>query len=284
MLDGDGLTVVPGAFDALSARVIEQSGFDAVYLTGAGFTNSSFGLPDLGFIGLSDLVSQVSRIAAVVALPLIVDADTGFGGVLNVHRTVRDLERAGAAAIQLEDQVSPKRCGHFDGTTVIPREDMVQKVRAAKDAAGPNLILVARTDARATEGFEDAVDRANAYVDAGADAIFVEAPQTVEELRELPQRIAAPLVVNMVEGGRTPLQSGSELEKFGFRVALYANTALRAATKAVIDAMDVLKANESTERILDRLVPWDERQRLVGLPQMEALEQRYLAPPLSTES
>lgn len=276
-LEGGGIMIVAGAFDALSARVIERAGFESVYVTGAGFANSSFGLPDLGFVGLSDLVTHVQRISAAVDIPLIVDADTGYGGVLNVRRTVRELERAGAAAIQLEDQIFPKRCGHFDGTTVIPLEEMAQKVRAAADArTDPDLLLIMRTDARAGEGFERAIERANAYVEAGADLIFIEAPQTLEELRELPSRVSAPLVVNMVEGGKTPLLGGRELEALGFRIALFANTALRAAVKAVWDSVHALRNDQGSARILDDLIPWDSRQELVGLPEMEALERKYL--------
>jgi 2-methylisocitrate lyase-like PEP mutase family enzyme len=273
----DEIVIVPGAFDALSARVIQRAGFESLYVTGAGFTNSSFGVPDLAFIGLSDLVTHVARIGSVVDVPMIVDADTGYGGVLNVRRTIRELERAGAAAIQLEDQIFPKRCGHFNGTTVISQEEMVQKVRAAHDArTDPDLLLIIRTDARAGEGFNRAVERANAYVEAGADAIFVEAPQTLEELAELPRVVDAPRLVNMVEGGRTPLCDGEQLQALGFKIALFANTALRAATKAVWDSMHALRERGGTAHILDDLISWTERQELVGLPDMEALEDHYL--------
>jgi 2-methylisocitrate lyase-like PEP mutase family enzyme len=272
--------MAPGAFDAISARIIERSGFDAVYVTGAGLANSSLGVPDLGLVSQTELAEHVNRIVDVVDLPLIVDADTGFGGVLNVGRTVRTLERAGVAAIQIEDQIFPKRCGHFDGTTVIPVAEMVPKVRAAVDArSDSDLMLIIRTDARRTEGLNAAIDRANAYIEAGADAIFVEAPQSRQELGMLPSRIGVPLVANMVEGGRTPLCNGAELEAMGFRIAVFANTALRAAMKAVSNAMAALKQTRGSESILADLIEWDVRQQLVGLPEMEALENKLLAMP-----
>jgi 2-methylisocitrate lyase-like PEP mutase family enzyme len=270
------LLVAPGAVDALTARVIQDAGFEAVYVTGAGYANAGFGVPDLGLTTLTEIVTHVGRIADAVAVPVIADADTGYGGPLNVVRTVRELERAGAAAIQLEDQVSPKRCGHFAGTEVIPTIEMVRKIEAAVYARrDPDLVLIARTDARATEGFAAAVERGRAYAAAGADVVFVEAPRTVEELRQLPGLIDAPLLVNLVEGGKTPLLPAAELEALGFRIALFANTALRVALKAVQEAMHILRAEGSSQSLLDRMVTWDERQRLVGLPEYTALGERF---------
>lgn len=270
------ILVVPGAADAITARVVEECGFDAVYVTGAGFANASFGRPDVGLVTASEVVTHVQRIAEVVNIPVIVDADTGYGGVLNVRRTVQQLERAGAAAIQLEDQVSPKRCGHFEGNTVVPVEEMLRKLSAAIDARqDPDLLVIARTDARQTEGYDDAVRRAQAYAAAGADAVFVEAPRTLDELRRLPKLIEVPLIANMVEGGKTPLLNSRELDEMGFRVALFANTALRTGVKAVFEAMQTLRVDGGSERLLDRMLTWEERQRLIGLPEMEALEERY---------
>lgn len=274
----DEILVLPGTPDAITARIIEESGFDAVYVTGAGFANASFGSPDVGLVTLSEVVTHVGRITDVIDIPVVVDADTGYGGVLNVHRAVRQLEHAGAAAIQLEDQITPKRCGHFDGKAVVPTEEMLQKLAAATAArADDDLVIIARTDARQTGGFDDAVARARAYRAAGADMIFVEAPQSVDELARLPELIDAPLVANMVEGGKTPLLDAGELQEMGYRAVLFANTALRVAAKAVGAAMRDLRASGSTKPLLPDMVTWDERQRLIRLPEMQDLEARFLA-------
>jgi carboxyvinyl-carboxyphosphonate phosphorylmutase len=270
------ILVVPGVVDALSARLAEEAGFPAVYLTGAGLANAQFGLPDLGLIGLAEVAAHTARIAEAVDVPLIVDADTGYGNALNVRRTVRELERAGAAALQLEDQVSPKRCGHFAGKEVIPRDEMVQKIRAAVEARrDPDTVIIGRTDALALEGIEGAIARARAYRAAGADVIFVEAPLNRDQLARLPKEIDAPLLVNQVEGGRTPLLSARELEALGFRIALYANTLLRVALFAVRDALATLATDGSSDRLRERMLDWDERQRLARLDEWLALEQRY---------
>jgi methylisocitrate lyase len=271
-----GILVVPGVVDAITARLVEEAGFPAVYLTGAGLANAQFGLPDLGLIGLAEVAEQTARIAEATSLPVIVDADTGYGNPLNVHRTVRVLERAGAAAIQLEDQVSPKRCGHFSGKQVIPSEEMVQKVRAAIEARrNPETVIIARTDALAVHGLEDAIVRAQRYRAAGADMIFVEAPRDREQFLQIARAVEAPLVANMVEGGHSPLLSAHDLEAMGYKVVLFANTALRVALAAVREALAVLAREGSTTTLLDRLLSWEERQRLAGLPSWQALEERY---------
>ncbi len=272
-----GILLVPGAADALTARIIEQAGFEAVYATGAGFANAALGVPDVGLATMTEIVQHAQRMADAVAIPVIVDADTGYGNAVNVLRTVHELERAGAAAIQIEDQVSPKRCGHFSGTEVVAAEEMVSKIRAAAEAR-QHALLIARTDARATEGLEAAIARAQHYVAAGADVIFVEAPQTIEELRELPRQIKAPLLANMVEGGKTPMLGAAELEELGFKIALFANTALRVAMKAVQDAMRELHESRTTNALLQRMVTWEERQRLVDLPGYQELERRFAVP------
>lgn len=273
------ILVAPGAADALTARVIEEAGFEAVYATGAGIANALLGVPDVGLTTMTEIVAQAGRMADAVGVPVIADADTGFGGPHNVVRTVRELERAGVAAIQLEDQVSPKRCGHFEGKEVIPTAEMVKKIEAALYARrDPDLVLIARTDARAVEGLAAAIERGRAYAAAGADVVFVEAPRTVEELRRLPGAIPAPLLANMVEGGKTPLLPASELEAMGYRIVIFANAALRVALKAVGEAMRVLRAEGTTASLLDRMVPWEERQRLVGLPRFEALDRRFAVP------
>lgn len=276
-LAAPGILVLPGCADALTARIAAEVSFEAVYVTGAGFANAALGIPDLGLTTMTEVVQQAQRVADAVDIPVVVDADTGYGGALNVVRTVRELERAGVAAIQLEDQVSPKRCGHFDGTEVVELEEMLVRIEAAKHARrDPGLVLIARTDARGCEGYDQAVARARAYHAAGADLIFVEAPRSVDELRSLPKDVGAPLLVNIVEGGKTPQLAAAEYEAMGFKVALFANTALRAAAKAVQDAMAVLKREGTTSAILEHLVPWPERQRLVGLDAYQALDRALL--------
>jgi 2-methylisocitrate lyase-like PEP mutase family enzyme len=277
--EGGGPLLLPGAPDALTARVIEALGFEAVYITGAGVTNTRLGVPDLGLITLSELADTVEGVREAVALPIVVDADTGFGGPLNVRRTVQTLERRGANAIQLEDQTFPKRCGHFTGTEVIPAADMVAKLDAALDArADESLLIIARTDARQMLGLEAALERAALYREAGADVIFVEAPRTADELAEIGRRIDAPLVVNMVEGGATPQLSAGELSALGFAIVLYANAALRGAVHGMQAVLEHLKRTGSTAGALQQMIGWEERQRLVGKPLFDALSERYATP------
>jgi 2-methylisocitrate lyase-like PEP mutase family enzyme len=278
MLAADRITILPGAADAITARVIQQAGFEGVYVTGAGFANASFGVPDIGLISLAEIREHVRRIAAVATVPLVVDADTGYGGILNVARAVRELELAGASAIQIEDQAEPKRCGHFDGNRLVTADEMVQRLAAAIDArTDPNLVIIARTDAYQSEGMAGAVARARAYCDAGADVLFVEAPTTRDDLERLPSLLDAPLIANMVEGGKTPMANAAQLEAMGFRVALFANTALRTAVYAVQHAMRVLREEGDSSSLEGQMVSWEDRQKLIGLPQMQALEARLLA-------
>ena len=275
-LDARDAAIVPGAADALVARLIADAGFEAVYVTGAGVANAFLGAPDLGLVTATELVDHVATIREAVDLPLIVDADTGFGGPLNVRRTVRALERAGANAIQLEDQVFPKRCGHFAGTEVVSTAEMVQRIRAATDARiDDDLVIIARTDARASEGLDAALARAAAYVDAGADATFVEAPGDAAELERIATTLPVPQVANMVAGGRTPLLPQDELRAMGFAVILYANTALQAALKAMADVLGHLRTKGDLDGVLEQLIPFDERQRLVGKPAYDELEASY---------
>jgi 2-methylisocitrate lyase-like PEP mutase family enzyme len=268
--------VLPGAPNALFARVIAQHGFPAVYVTGAGIANMSYGFPDIGLVTLAELCDHVAAIADAVELPILVDADTGFGNPLNVIRTVRLLERAGAAGIQLEDQVFPKKCGHFAGKQVIARAEMVQKIKAACDARQDgDLQVVARTDARAIEGIDAAIDRAQAYVEAGADATFVEAPVETAELARIARELPVPQIANMVFGGLTPPASRDELAALGFGGVLYANAALQAALKAVDDVMAALRRDGALTQVADRLAGFEQRQQAVGKPHYDALEQRY---------
>jgi 2-methylisocitrate lyase-like PEP mutase family enzyme len=275
--------VVPGAANALTARVIEDAGFPAVYVTGAGIANTFLGSPDIGLVSLSELRDHVEAIAGAVALPLIVDADTGFGNPMNVARAVRTLERAGAAAIQLEDQVSPKKCGHFAGKAVIPAGEMVQKIRAAVDArADEATAIIARTDARAIEGLDSALERAAAYQEAGADVLFVEAPQSVAELRDIPQRVPGLHVANMVEGGRTPLLPAAQLPEFS--IVLFANIALQAAIRGMQGVLTEVGRTGSLDGLGDRIAPWLERQHLVRKPEFDDLETRYSSSPITAKA
>lgn len=268
--------IVPGAFNALSARVIADLGYQAIYLTGAGVTNMWLGLPDQGFMGLAEIADHTARVRDAVALPLIVDADTGFGNALNVYHTVRTLERAGADCIQLEDQVAPKRCGHFSGKDVIALDEAVDKIKAAVDARrDPDLLIMARTDAAATQGFEAAVERANAFAEAGADLLFVEAVTTADEVRALPQRLARPQLMNMVIGGRTPLFNADELARLGYGLVLYANAALQGAVAGMQKVLTVLRDEREVQASSALVASFDERQRLVGKPHWDALAQRY---------
>jgi 2-methylisocitrate lyase-like PEP mutase family enzyme len=268
--------IVAGAFNALSAKVVADQGFEAVYLTGAGLTNMHYGVPDLGIIGLRDVADATSRIRDAVDLPIIVDADTGFGNAVNVWHSVRALERAGADAIQLEDQIFPKRCGHFAGKAVAPLSEMLDKIRAAADARhDANFQIIARTDARAIEGFEGAVERAARFAEAGADILFVEAMTTAEEIREIPKRLNHPLLINIVVGGKTPTMTAEELGKQGYSLVLYANAALQGAVLGMQKALSTLRRDGKLDEDPNLLAPFKERQRLVSKDLYDELEQRY---------
>ena len=268
--------IVPGAFNALSARVVADLGFEALYVTGAGVTNMWFGLPDQAFMGLTDIADHTARIRDAVDLPLIVDADTGFGNALNTYHAVRVLERAGADCIQLEDQVAPKRCGHFSGKDVISTDEAVGKIKAAVDARrDADLVIMARTDAAATQGFEAAVERAQRFAEAGADILFVEAVTQADEIRALPRRLAKPQLMNMVIGGKTPIVGAAELGQLGYGLVLYANAALQGALAGMQQALTALRDTGQVLESSGLVTPFAERQRLVGKPRWDALEQRY---------
>ncbi len=244
-LDQGGAILMPGAANALAARVIDQLGFEAVYISGAGLTNTYLGMPDLGFVSLPEIAQHTSTIRNATQLPIVVDADTGFGNALNVHHTVRTLERAGASAIQLEDQVNPKRCGHFSGKDVVDLEEARSRIKAAADARNdPNFMIVARTDACAVHGFDAAIERAEAFIEDGADVTFIEAPHKLENIREIPARLAGtPQLINLVVGGKTPIIDFSELDGMGYALVLYANVALQGALKGMHDALSLLKSD-----------------------------------------
>jgi 2-methylisocitrate lyase-like PEP mutase family enzyme len=265
--------LLPGAPNALAARVIADLGFEAIYLTGAGLTNMHLGLPDLGFLDLSQVAEHTMAIRGVVDLPLIVDADTGFGNAINVTHTTRVLEQAGASALQLEDQHAPKRCGHFAGKELIATEEMVGKVRAAADARRDGLVIIARTDACAVEGFSAAIDRATRYIEAGADMTFVEAPETLDDLRAVPQLLAAPQILNMVLGGKTPIVDQAQARAMGYSLVLYANAALQGAIQGMQTALRSLRQ----AGVLDEaaVTSFAERQRLVDKATFDTMGLRY---------
>lgn len=268
--------LLPGVYDALSARLAVTAGFESIYVTGAGLANSRLGVPDIGLTSVDQLADHVAAISDVVEVPLVVDGDTGFGNAVNVTHAVRKLERAGASAIQFEDQIFPKKCGHFSGKAIIPLDEMAGKIQAALDSRrSDDLLIIARTDARAIDGVEAAIERAHRFVEVGADVIFVEAPKSIDELRLFAEQIDAPLVANMVEGGSTPIVPLDELGRLGYSVVLYANAALRSAQRAVSLAYAELRTSGISTNLIDSMATWDERQEAVGKPYYDELEARY---------
>lgn len=268
--------LVPGAANALAARIIEDLGFEAVYVSGAGVTNTFLGVPDLGFISLPEIAQHTATIREAVNIPMVVDADTGFGNALNVRHTVRVLERAGADAIQLEDQTMPKKCGHFENKSVISAEEMAGKVKAAVDArTSRDLLIIARTDALAVEGFDATIERVERYIEAGADVTFVEAPQNADEIRKIPQRLSVPQLVNVVIGGKTPVFGQEELASMGYGLVLYANVALQGAIAGMQAALKHLKAKGRVDATSAMVASFAERQRLVNKPFYDELERKY---------
>lgn len=277
---GSGPLMLAGAPNALTARVVQEQGFQAVYVTGAGISNTFLGVPDIGLVSVTELVSHVEAIAEAVTIPVVVDADTGFGNAINVRRTVRQLERAGAAAIQIEDQVSPKRCGHFAGKDVISAEEMIGKIRAAVEArASDDLMIVARTDALAVLGIEEACERAARYREAGADMLFVEAPRSIEDMRRITETVPGPHLVNMVEGGLTPVLGRDQLREIGYSAVLYANSAMRASVVAMRTVLAHLLEHGDTKGVEGLLLDWKGRQQLVGKDEYDALDRRYAGDP-----
>ena len=242
MLAEPGLIVAPGAYDGFSARLIEAAGFSAVYMTGAGTAASHLGQPDLGLTTLTEMATHASHLAGCISLPLIADADTGYGNALNVVRTVREYEKAGVAGLHLEDQVAPKKCGHIAGKQIVSATEFADKIRAAVEyKTDPDLVIIARTDARAVSGLDDAIERANVYREAGADVIFFEAPQSIEEIERVAREVKAPLLANMVQGGKTPAVKVSELERLGFKIVIFPGVCMRAAVPAMESALQRLK-------------------------------------------
>lgn len=272
----DSIIVMPGVYDALSARVAEHVGFNAIFQTGYGSAAALLGMPDFGFLNAGETVDNARRIIRAVNLPVIVDADTGYGNPLSVWRLVRDLEDLGAAGIFLEDQVWPKRCGHMKGKSVIPTDDYLLKLKAAIEARRTrDFIIVARTDARATEGLDEAIDRGKTYFHAGADAVFIEAPTSVEELSKVADEVDAPLVANMIEEGVTPTLNAMQLFDMGYRIALFPLSALFAATFAIQSVLSELKQTGSTQNGRKQMVTFGEFNNLVDLQRYMELEKRY---------
>ncbi len=276
LLAQSDLLIAPGAVDALTARLIQEAGFPVVYATGAGIANAQFALPDLGLLTMTEMLESIRRIVDAAGVPVIADADTGYGNALNVQRTVREYERAGVAAIQLEDQVNPKRCGHFSGKEVIAADEMIQKLRAAVQVrTDPDLVLIARTDALATHGVDEAIARARAYAANGADVIFVEAPTDRAIVARLPQEIPAPLLFNLTEGAKTPPFTNRELAQFGYKLVIYPNALLRIAIQTTQHALAALRADGSSQALIPQMAGWDERQRIVRLNEYEALDRLF---------
>ncbi|MDT6963124.1 MULTISPECIES: isocitrate lyase/PEP mutase family protein [unclassified Cupriavidus] len=278
-LQGSGIVTAPGVYDAFSALLVEQAGFQAAYLSGASIAYTRLGRPDIGFLSLEDVASVARGIRErCPTLPLIVDADTGFGNALNVMHTVRVLERAGATAIQLEDQAMPKRCGHLDGKTVISAAEMAGKIRAACDARrDANTLVIARTDAVAVEGMEAALARAEQYAEAGADVLFVEALRSREDMTAAIARLGkrAPLLANMVEGGKTPVLPAAELQDIGFRIVIFPGGTVRALSFALRDYLASLHASGTTTPYLDRMLSFQALNDVIGTPEMLALGKQY---------
>jgi 2-methylisocitrate lyase-like PEP mutase family enzyme len=273
----ESLLIAPGCFDGLSARLIEQAGFEAAYLSG-GAVARSMGVPDIGLVTMSETIERAAQVVSAVGLPVIADADTGYGNAVNLVRTVREFERAGVAAIHIEDQITPKRCGHLEGKEVISLAEMEKKLQAALAArTDPDFCIIARTDARAVHGLDDALERARAFAKIGVDAVFVEAPQSEEELAEIPRRLpGVPLLVNVFKGGKTPMLPAPRLQEMGYRIAIYPSETQRAAIHAMGAALATLQRAGTTESIDASLTTFKDRDAVVGLDDWQEIERRYL--------
>ncbi len=275
LLDGDDVQIAPGAFDGISARLIEQAGFNIVYASG-GAISRSMGYPDMGLLSMSEVVARLAPILNSVAIPVIADADTGYGNALNTQRAVREFERLGVAGLHLEDQVFPKRCGHYDDKSVIPLAEMAQKIRAARDAAAdPDLVIIARTDAIAVEGFESAIIRAAAYAEAGADMLFIEAPQSEHQIEEIGRRIPQPKLINMFLGGKTPVVPLARLKAWGYRLVIVPSDMQRAALFAMTEVLQELKQEGNSAKLADRMASFADREEIVGTAAYMDLDANY---------
>jgi methylisocitrate lyase len=276
LLGRSGILVAPGAYNALVAKIIEEAGFDLVYVSGSATASALLGVPDVGLLTMQEMAANAKCIANAVGIPVISDADTGYGNAINMMRTVKEFEKAGVAGIQIEDQTFPKRCGHMEGKGVISSDEMVGKIKAAIEARDdPDFVLIARTDARAVHGLEEAVRRSNAYKMAGADVIFPEALQSVEELKLVARSVRAPLLANMTEWGKTPLLTAGELEEMGYKIVIFPVTALRVAQRATKALMAKLRQTGTQRHLLGEMETREELDRLVGLPEIRELEKKY---------
>lgn len=270
------ILVAPGAYDALTARLVEKAGFNALYLSGAGVSYSTLGQPDVGLVSFGEMVEALRRVAQSVHVPVIADADNGYGNALNVRRTVQAYEQVGAYAIQLEDQSWPKKCGHLANKTIISIKEAVMKIRAAVDAKqDADTLIIARTDALAVTGFDDALERARRYEDAGADAIFVEAPTTPEQMQKICEHVSVPCMANMVEGGVTPLLLAQQLEHLGYRLVVYPNLVTRIVARQVSQALEHLKKAGTSEDLIPKMMLFKELNGMLGIHEIEILEQAY---------
>ncbi len=275
LLQQPGVVMAPGVADALNARLVAKHGFSAIYMTGAGTTAVRLGMPDIGLLTMTEMIDNAGRIADASGLPLIADADNGYGGVMNVRRTVQGYERAGVAAIHIEDQVMPKRCGHLMGKQLVPAEEMIAKIKAAIDArTDPDFMIIARTDAIAVEGFDAALERAERYGEAGADILFVEAPNAAQ-LPALAPRLKAPLLYNMATSGKTPFLSKTQIEELGFKLVIYPNWVMLASIRAVSHVLQTLKESGSIASLATDLPSFREFFDLLGMNEVQALESRY---------
>ncbi len=277
-LNRDALLVAPGCFDGLSARLVQEAGFEAAYLSGGALARS-MGIPDIGLVTMSEVVERAAQITSIVNIPIIADADNGYGNAVNLVRTVREYERAGVAAIHIEDQITPKRCGHLDGKEVISLEEMEQKLRAAlATRADPDFGIIARTDARGVNGFDDAMTRGRAFAKLGVDAVFIEAPQSEAELEEIPRAIPnVPLLVNVFKGGKTPMLPADRLAKMGYRIAIYPSETQRAGIHAMRQVLSVLKREGTTESMDDKLTTFKDRDKVVDLEEWQGMERKFLS-------
>jgi 2-methylisocitrate lyase-like PEP mutase family enzyme len=270
-----GLITAPGVYDMISAKIADELGFDALYMTGYG-VSASLGLPDAGLASYTEMVSRVAQICQGTSTPVICDADTGFGGLLNVERTVKGYEAAGAAAIQIEDQVFPKRCGHTPGRRVVPIEDMVRKIKvAAASRTSPDFLIVARTDARTRHGLDEALRRGEAFAEAGADVLFIESPESEAEMARIGKHFDKPLLANMADGGRTPILPKQRLEELGYRIAIFPATGFLATAKALAGVYGVLKDKGSSDTLASEFYPFDKFCRLVGFDHVWEFEKRW---------
>ena len=278
LLKRDKLLVAPGCFDGLSARLVEEAGFEAAYLSG-GAVARSMGIPDIGLVTMSEVIERAAQVVSAVKIPVIADADTGYGNAVNLVRTVREFERTGIAAIHIEDQITPKRCGHLDGKEVVPLAEMENKLAAAlATRADPDFCIIARTDSRAVHGFDDAIRRGRAFAKLGADAVFVEAPQSEAELEEIPRALSdVPLLVNVFKGGKTPMLPVERLQQMGYRIAIYPSETQRAAIHAMRMALGLLKREGTTAAMDGALTSFKERDVIVGLDDWQSLERTYMA-------